>query len=81
MPNILANGDTDFDTCHIHDTGFYTFSKISLLVEDLIIWETLLEVLTNKVTAMDNPRRIKQLLARATRIPDDHVELRGQLRC
>ena len=81
MPNILANGDTDFDTRHIHDTGFHTFGKIPLLVEDLIIGETLLEVLTNKDTAMDNPRRIKQLLVHATRIPDDHVELRGQLGC
>ena len=81
MPNILTNGDTDFDTRHIHDTGFHTFGKIPLLVEDLIIWETLLEVLANMVTAVDNPRRIKQLLDHATRIPDDDEELRGQLGC
>ena len=59
MPNILADGNTDFYARHVDDASVTSFRKVSLFVEDLIIGQTLLEILTNNRTAVNNTSGIE----------------------
>ena len=59
MPDILANGNTHLNTRHIHHAGALSLGKISLLVKHLVVWQPLLEVLTNNGATVNDSRRVE----------------------
>ena len=79
VPDILTNRDTDFYTRHINNTGGITLTEIALLIENLVVGQTLLEVLANQLTAMQNTGRVVQSSVASPGVSDNYEKVRGKL--
>ena len=79
MPNVLANGQTNREAIYVDHARFSPGSKVTFFVENFVVWQALLVVLSQQFPARDHTRTIEQRTVTPARIAHYDCQIGRQL--